>query len=75
MIPLSKAHTLKCQDRDSSHRTKDLSVRDFQILCSLFSSSGIDLRTSKSKVKFYNTFPFDPRFGKICFFFLPLHRI
>ena len=44
---------------------KILGVQDFHIHCSLSLSSGINLGTLKSKVKFFNGFPFDPKFVKI----------
>ena len=53
---------------------KILGIQDFHIHCSSSSPSGIDLETSKSKLKFSNGFPLDPRIVKICFL-LPLHRI
>ena len=44
---------------------KILDVQDFQIHCSSSLPSEIDLGTLKSKVKFSNGFPLDPKIVKI----------
>ena len=48
---------------------KILDVQDFQIHCSSSLPSEIDLGTLKSKVKFSNGFPLDPKIVKIWFDF------